>query len=205
MDSHQQLREENDVNQIRAEGPANKIELKGQFHRIFSSSVFSWIALVASSVSDYEILIMGLYYLSAAGWMYGSAGVHPHLAEDWYRTEKQGTSWDQSPKLQVPCQNKELTRGPPELVWLNLSPIPMGRRGVISSLKWFLPFFATRRGGGGRESAPCGSHIQKCWRDCATVHDVNICFKVLNTMSVFSLWVLIVVNYFWMPFLVKFI
>jgi hypothetical protein len=75
---------------------------------------------------------------------------HTPLAEDWYRTEKQGTSRDQSPKLQFPSQSKELTRGPPELVWLNLSPIPVGRRGVISSLKWFLPFFATRRGGGSR-------------------------------------------------------
>ncbi len=40
------------------------------------------------------------------------------------------------------------------LAWLNLSPIPVGRRGVISSFKWFLPVFATHRGGGG-ESAPC--------------------------------------------------
>jgi hypothetical protein len=30
--------------------------------------------------------------------------------------------------------------------WLYRSPIPVGRRGVISSLKWFLPAFATCRG-----------------------------------------------------------
>ncbi len=36
-------------------------------------------------------------------------------------------------------------------VWLCRSPIPVGRRGVISSFKWFLPAFATRRRrGGGR-------------------------------------------------------
>ncbi len=65
----------------------------------------------------------------------------------------------------------ELTRGPPEvvqhfryrgsshrrksavcpkfdMVWPNRSPIPVGRRGVISLFKWFLPVFATRRGRG---------------------------------------------------------
>ncbi len=35
------------------------------------------------------------------------------------------------------------------MVWLNLSPIPVGRRGVISSFKWFLSVYATCRGGGG--------------------------------------------------------
>ncbi len=40
------------------------------------------------------------------------------------------------------------------MVWQNISPIPVGRRGVISSFKWFLPVFASRRGRG-RESAPC--------------------------------------------------
>jgi hypothetical protein len=34
------------------------------------------------------------------------------------------------------------------MVRLNLSPIPVGRRGVISSFKLFLPVFATRRGRG---------------------------------------------------------
>ncbi len=34
-----------------------------------------------------------------------------------------------------------------DMVWLYLSPIPVGRRWVISSFKWFLPAFATRRGG----------------------------------------------------------
>ncbi len=34
------------------------------------------------------------------------------------------------------------------MVWLNLPPIAVGRRGVISSFKWFLPVFATRRGRG---------------------------------------------------------
>ncbi len=34
------------------------------------------------------------------------------------------------------------------MVWLYRSPILVGSRGVISSFKWFLPAFATRRGGG---------------------------------------------------------
>ncbi len=42
------------------------------------------------------------------------------------------------------------------MVWLNRLPIPVGRRGVIYSFKWFLPAFAALRGrweeGG---SAPC--------------------------------------------------
>jgi hypothetical protein len=33
------------------------------------------------------------------------------------------------------------------MVWLYLSPIPVGRRGVISSFKLFLPAFDARRGG----------------------------------------------------------
>jgi hypothetical protein len=41
------------------------------------------------------------------------------------------------------------------MVWLNLSPIPVGRRGVISSFKWFLPLFATRRGRGKGVGALC--------------------------------------------------
>ncbi len=36
-----------------------------------------------------------------------------------------------------------------DMVWLHRSPIPVGRRGVISSFKWFLPAIATRRGRGG--------------------------------------------------------
>ncbi len=66
------------------------------------------------------------------------------------------------------AQSKELTRGPPELVkhlscskfdmvLLNLSPIPVGRRGVISSFKLFLPVFATRKGGGGRRPVVVGT------------------------------------------------
>ncbi len=39
------------------------------------------------------------------------------------------------------------------MVWPYRSPIPVGRRGVISSFNWFLPAVATYRGGG---SAPCG-------------------------------------------------
>ncbi len=42
-----------------------------------------------------------------------------------------------------------------DMLWLNLSPIPVGRRGVISSFKLFLPVFDTRTGER-RESAPCG-------------------------------------------------
>jgi hypothetical protein len=34
------------------------------------------------------------------------------------------------------------------MVWLNFSPIPVGRRGVIPSFKLFLPVLATLRGGG---------------------------------------------------------
>jgi hypothetical protein len=71
--------------------------------------------------------------------------------------------------LRVP--GNELTRGPPEfvqhffyggssyrrksagcpkfdMVWLHRSPIPVRRRGVISSFKLFLLAFATRKGGG---------------------------------------------------------
>jgi hypothetical protein len=39
------------------------------------------------------------------------------------------------------------------MVWLYRSPIPVGRRGVISSFKWFLPPSLRVEGGGG--SAPC--------------------------------------------------
>jgi hypothetical protein len=46
------------------------------------------------------------------------------------------------------------------MVWLHHSPIPIGRSGVISSFKWFLPAFATRRWRG-RGSAPFGI-ILKC-------------------------------------------
>ncbi len=70
------------------------------------------------------------------------------------------------------AQSNELTRGPPVLVqhfrlqgeytlaqercmsqilymvWLHPSPIPVGRRGVISLFKWFLHAVATCRGGG---------------------------------------------------------
>jgi hypothetical protein len=35
------------------------------------------------------------------------------------------------------------------MVWLNLSPIPEGRRGVISSFKLFLPAFPRVKEGGG--------------------------------------------------------
>ncbi len=35
------------------------------------------------------------------------------------------------------------------MVWQYLSLIPVGRKGVISSFKWFLPVVATCRGGGG--------------------------------------------------------
>jgi hypothetical protein len=37
-----------------------------------------------------------------------------------------------------------------DMVWLYCSPIPVGRRGAISSFKWFLPAFATSRGRGER-------------------------------------------------------
>ncbi len=33
-----------------------------------------------------------------------------------------------------------------DMVWLHCSPIPVGRKWVISSLKWFLPTFAIRKG-----------------------------------------------------------
>ncbi len=36
-----------------------------------------------------------------------------------------------------------------DMVWLNLSLIPVGRSGVIPSFKGFLPAFARRRGRGG--------------------------------------------------------
>ncbi len=35
------------------------------------------------------------------------------------------------------------------MVWLNRSPIPVGRRGVISLFKWFLPAFPRVEEGGG--------------------------------------------------------
>ncbi len=85
------------------------------------------------------------------------------------------------PFVFIPRSN-ELTRDPPELVqhfvyrgssqrrksaacpefdmvWQYRSPIPVGKRGVISSLKWFLPAVAMCKGGGG--SAPCGSFLLK--------------------------------------------
>ncbi len=56
------------------------------------------------------------------------------------------------------------------MVWLNLSLIPAGRRGVISSFKWFLPVVVTRSGGGGGEGVgalwkqptPC-QDLQSFW------------------------------------------
>jgi len=32
------------------------------------------------------------------------------------------------------------------MVWLNRSPIPVGRRGIISTFKLFIPAFTTRKG-----------------------------------------------------------
>ncbi len=41
-------------------------------------------------------------------------------------------------------------------VWLYRSPVPVGIRGVFIKFTWFLPALVTpKRGGGGRESAPC--------------------------------------------------
>ncbi len=39
-----------------------------------------------------------------------------------------------------------------EMVWLYRSPIPVGRRGVFYSFKWFLPAFVVLGGGGGQHS-----------------------------------------------------
>ncbi len=44
----------------------------------------------------------------------------------------------------------------------NLSPIPVARRGVNSSFKWFLPVFATRRGRGE------GIRALWCWAENRT-------------------------------------
>ncbi len=53
-------------------------------------------------------------------------------------------------------QSKELIRGTPELVQRSSHRRKSkSEEGVISSFKWFLPVFATRRGGG-RGSALCG-------------------------------------------------
>jgi hypothetical protein len=41
------------------------------------------------------------------------------------------------------------------MVWLSLSPIPVGRRGVISSFKWFFYLSSLHVEERGRESAPC--------------------------------------------------
>ncbi len=42
------------------------------------------------------------------------------------------------------------------MVWLYRLPIPVGRRGVISSDKWFLPAFPRLgEGGGGRHPVQC--------------------------------------------------
>ncbi len=60
------------------------------------------------------------------------------------------------------------------MVWLYRSPIPVGRRGVISSVKCFLPAFATleEKGGGEEESAPCSINTlpfppQHCFNCCS--------------------------------------
>ncbi len=45
------------------------------------------------------------------------------------------------------------------MVWIYRSPIPVVRRGVFYSSKWFLPAFAALRGRG-RGSAPCGHRPQ---------------------------------------------
>ncbi len=37
------------------------------------------------------------------------------------------------------------------MVWVHRSPVSVGKRGVISSFKLFLPVFATHRGRGGTQ------------------------------------------------------
>ncbi len=101
----------------------------------------------------------------------------------WWETSEQYKPWWLG--IESPPQSNELTRGPPELalpfvggsshrrksfacpkfvmVWQHRSAIPVGRRGVISLFKWFLPAVATCSGRGGG-STPCGFHqtIQYC-------------------------------------------
>ncbi len=45
------------------------------------------------------------------------------------------------------------------MIWLYRSPIPVRRKRVISSFKWFLPAYATRRGMWEGVSSPCGHNI----------------------------------------------
>ncbi len=99
-------------------------------------------------------------------------------------------------------QSNELTRGPPELVqhfayrgnshrresaacpkfdmvWLYHSPIPVGRRGIISSFKWFLPAFATRRGRGRGVRSTCLQHSGIRWNcvELSTQKKATLAFK----------------------------
>jgi hypothetical protein len=67
------------------------------------------------------------------------------------------------------------------MVWLYRSPIQVGRRGVISLFKLFLPAFATRRGrgvgGGGRH--PVGErHRCKEYPSHIYTHRVHIGIRV---------------------------
>ncbi len=57
------------------------------------------------------------------------------------------------------------------LIWLGyIARLSQWGEGVISSFQWFLPVFATRRGGG-RESAPCGPC--RILKPCCTVYCVQ--------------------------------
>jgi hypothetical protein len=58
----------------------------------------------------------------------------------------------------VSHRNKSATCTKFDMVWLYRSPIPVGRRGVISSFKLFLTAFPRVERGEG--SAPCGLLLQ---------------------------------------------
>ncbi len=91
----------------------------------------------------------------------------------------------------VSCQYLASRRKSPacpkfDMIWLYLSPIPVGRRGAICSFKWFLPAFATLEEGV-RWSAP---HLR--WKNTdegnyVQQYSINVENKVLIQNILFFL------------------
>ncbi len=67
-------------------------------------------------------------------------------------------------------------------VWQYRSPIPVGRRGVISSFKLFLPAAVPMCRGRGRGSAPCDCVLlsQLLFPQFLRYVLVNMCFNIVK-------------------------
>jgi hypothetical protein len=67
------------------------------------------------------------------------------------------------------------------MVWLNLSPIPVGRRGIIFWFKWFLPVFATRRGRGECIVGALWSYLGYCRVRNSFMHSWEFLLELLQS------------------------